>query len=251
LGLPRFDDVGDPAGTPVVYLHGGGDSRLSRHPDDSIAAALGIRLVAVDRCGSADPKRTLLGWGRGLGELADALAIERFAVLGWSAGGPFALAASVALGDRVAAAAVVAGMPPPGGLHVMPRDIRGAIRLARVSPRLAAKRLAVWATRPVSPTGDPVCDRAYAAGRVEAFRGGALALALELALLGRPWGFELADVRAPVTLWYGERDTTCPPSVGRDLERALPHAELRVVDATHQVLFSHWREILDGLASSR
>ena len=49
----RFDDVGDPSGTPVVYLHGGGDSRLSRHPDDSIAASLGVRLLAVDRCGPA------------------------------------------------------------------------------------------------------------------------------------------------------------------------------------------------------
>ena len=48
-----FDDVGDPDGTPVVYLHGGGDSRLSRHPDDSIAAELGVRLLALDRCGPA------------------------------------------------------------------------------------------------------------------------------------------------------------------------------------------------------
>ena len=46
-----LDDVGDPNGAPVVYLHGGGDSRLSRHPDDRIAAALGVRLLAVDRCG--------------------------------------------------------------------------------------------------------------------------------------------------------------------------------------------------------
>ena len=46
-----YDDVGDPNGAPVVYLHGGGDSRLSRHPDDSIAASLGVRLLAVDRCG--------------------------------------------------------------------------------------------------------------------------------------------------------------------------------------------------------
>jgi hypothetical protein len=49
LSRYSIDDVGDPAGAPVVYLHGGGDSRLSRHPDDSIAAALGIRLLAVDR----------------------------------------------------------------------------------------------------------------------------------------------------------------------------------------------------------
>ena len=30
------DDVGDPGGTPVLYLHGTPDSRLSRHPDDGL-----------------------------------------------------------------------------------------------------------------------------------------------------------------------------------------------------------------------
>ena len=57
-----IDDVGDPAGTPVLYLHGGGDSRLSRHPDDSIASALGVRLLAVDRCGPAVRRRMLRTW---------------------------------------------------------------------------------------------------------------------------------------------------------------------------------------------
>ena len=63
---PLIDDVGDPAGTPVVYLHGGGDSRLSRHPDDSIAAALGVRLLAVDRCGPAVRHRSLRVWAEDL-----------------------------------------------------------------------------------------------------------------------------------------------------------------------------------------
>ena len=67
------DDVGDPAGAPVVYLHGGGDSRLSRHPDDSIAAELGVRLVAIDRCGSPVRGRNLLTWAREVGEVLDAL----------------------------------------------------------------------------------------------------------------------------------------------------------------------------------
>jgi pimeloyl-ACP methyl ester carboxylesterase len=46
-----LDDVGDPAGVPVVYLHGTPDSRLARHPDDGVAAAMGVRLLAVDRPG--------------------------------------------------------------------------------------------------------------------------------------------------------------------------------------------------------
>ena len=57
-----IDDAGDPNGTPVVYLHGGGDSQLTRHPDDSIAASLGIRLLAVDRSGALERKRTLRRW---------------------------------------------------------------------------------------------------------------------------------------------------------------------------------------------
>ncbi|MGZ4335389.1 MAG: hypothetical protein ACXVRJ_14110, partial [Gaiellaceae bacterium] len=59
----RLDDVGDPAGEPVVYLHGGGDSRLSRHPDDAIAASLGVRLLAIDRCGPARRLPSLRAWG--------------------------------------------------------------------------------------------------------------------------------------------------------------------------------------------
>ena len=31
-----LDDVGDPEGVPVLYLHGTPDSRLSRHPDDGV-----------------------------------------------------------------------------------------------------------------------------------------------------------------------------------------------------------------------
>jgi len=51
-----------------------------------------------------------------------------------------------------------------------------------------------------------------------------------------------------VTLWWGERDDVCPPSIARDFERRLPNAELRLVDDTHQLLFSHWREILADAA---
>jgi pimeloyl-ACP methyl ester carboxylesterase len=45
------DEVGDPAGAPVLYLHGTPDSRLARHPDDGLAAAAGVRLLAIDRPG--------------------------------------------------------------------------------------------------------------------------------------------------------------------------------------------------------
>jgi len=243
----NIDDVGDPAGTPVLYLHGGGDSRFSRHPDDSIAAALGVRLLAVDRCGPAVRGRILRTWAD---DVVAALPVERFAVIGWSAGGPHALAVAAVAPERVTRAALVGSMPTPEGVRELPRDVQRVMRLARFSPRIAARGLETWGRRPVPPTGDLVTDEAYARGRLESFRDGGLWLARELAYLGRPWGFELADVRAPVTLWWGERDTVCPPAIGRDFERRLPNATLRLVDDTHQLLFGRWREILEDVSAA-
>lgn len=239
-----YDDVGDPAGAPVVYLHGGGDSRLSRHPDDAIAAELGVRLVAIDRCGAAPRGRTLRSWAEEVVSLVESLGIERFGVVGWSAGGPHALAVAAAAPSRVSRVALIGSMPPADGVAVLPRDVRRVMRLARVAPRVAARGLEAWGRQPPPPTGEEATDEAYARGRVESFRAGGLWLARELAYLGRPWGFELENVRAPVTLWWGERDTVCPPSIGEEYARRLPDATLRLVDDTHQLLFSRWREIL-------
>jgi pimeloyl-ACP methyl ester carboxylesterase len=235
------DDVGAPDGTVVVYLHGGGDSRLSRHPDDSIAAELGVRLLAVDRCGPAVRGRSL----RSCAE--DVLAVVPdgpFSVVGWSAGGPHALAVAAVGGARVRRVALVGAMPRPELVSVLSPTVRRTMRVARLSPRLAARGLEAWGRRPPPRTGDPLTDGAYARGRAESFRHGGLWLARELAYLGRPWGFAPADVRVPVTLWWGDADDVCPPTIAADYAAVLPNATLRVVPGTHQVLFSRWRDIL-------
>jgi pimeloyl-ACP methyl ester carboxylesterase len=236
-----LDDVGDPNGAPVVYLHGGGDSRLSRHPDDSIAAAAGVRLLAVDRCGPATRRPSLRAWAE---DLLEVLEIERFGLVGWSAGGPHALAVAAIAPERVVRVALVGSMPPREEIAALPHDVQRVMRLARFAPRVAARGLERWGSRPTPPTGDPLTDDAYARGRVESFRNGGLWLARELAYLGRPWGFDLASVTAPVTLWWGEDDRVCPPSIARTYERELPNATLRIVSGTHQLLFSRWHEIL-------
>jgi pimeloyl-ACP methyl ester carboxylesterase len=236
-----FDDHGD--GTPVFYFHGGGDSRLSRP-----AETHGVRLISVDRCGKRIRGRTLLAWADDVVHLADELAVDRFAVVGWSAGGPHSLAVAAAAPDRVTRVGLVASMPPPDAVAVLPGDVQMVMRLARRSPRLAALGLERWGRKPPDPTGDPEHDAAYADGRIEAFRNGGGWLAHELAYLGRPWGFELADVKPHVTIWYGDRDRVTPPSLGPLFAQRLPDAELRDVQATHQVLFSHWREILADAA---
>jgi pimeloyl-ACP methyl ester carboxylesterase len=244
-----FDDVGDPAGYPVLYFHGGGDSRLTRHPDDGIAVSLGVRLIAVDRSGPVVPGRTLITWARDVEALADSLGLDRFSVAGWSAGGPHALAVAAVVPERVSRVVVVGSMPYPDRAGELARDVRLSLRAAPLAPRFLAGRLEAWGRKPTPPTGQPDTDEAYLRGRIESFRAGGMWLVRELAVLGRPWAFSLEDVRAPVTLWYGESDTVCPPVIGRDFEARLPAATLKLVPGTHQVLFSRWRDILaDALA---
>lgn len=62
------------------------------------AYQLGIRLIAIDRPGyglSTDqPNRTFGDWSTDVLSVADALAIERFGVIGWSTGGIYGLTAA-------------------------------------------------------------------------------------------------------------------------------------------------------------
>ena len=110
-----YDDVGDPAGAPVVYLHGTPDSRLAR-PPDHLTAAAGVRLVAVDRPGAGDsdphPAARLLSLGADVEALLDHLSVPKAILVGWSAGGLFALAAATTLGERVAGVGLIATLPP-------------------------------------------------------------------------------------------------------------------------------------------
>ncbi len=241
-----IDEAGDPNGTPVVYFHGGGDSRLTRHPDDSIAAELGVRLLAFERSGAPRKVRTLRAWAEDAMREID---VEQFATLGWSAGGPHALAIAAVAPERVTAVTMVGSMPPPGGIRNMPSEVQRAMRVGRFAPGYVTRGLEAWSRRPIPPTGSPETDEAYTRGRVESFREGGRWLAYELAYLGRRWGFDLGAIRQHVTLWWGRDDETCPPAIADLYLARLPNAELRLVDGTHQILFSRWREIVASAAA--
>jgi len=232
----KFHDAGD--GPPVMYFHGGGDSPSSR-PAETYDA----RVISVDRCALV-PGRTLRSWARDVVELADELALERFGVIGWSAGGPHALAVAAAAPDRVDRVSLVASMPPHDLIAVTSRSIYLVMRVARRSQWLATRMLERWGREPTPELTQPDHTDAYARGRAESFVGGGRWLAQELAYLGRPWGFELTDVHAPVTLWWGAHDGATPPAIAQEFATRLPDATLKLVDDNHLILFSRWREIL-------
>src|SRR5262249_23573928 len=110
-----YAEHGDPHGEAVLWFPGTPGSRFTTL-DTVSARRAGARLVAIERpgFGLSDPKpdRTLLGFAEDVRELANALAIERFAIAGVSGGAPYVLACALALSHRVRAAAIVAGGGP-------------------------------------------------------------------------------------------------------------------------------------------
>ena len=56
-----YDDVGDPHGVPVLFVHGAPDSRRARHPDDGIAGDLGVWIAAYQSQAAAPGPAFYLG----------------------------------------------------------------------------------------------------------------------------------------------------------------------------------------------
>ena len=272
-----YAEHGDPDGVPVVLSHGWMASRLTRHPDDRLTASLGVRLVAVDRAGigrsDPDEAKTLLSSAADVEAVADELGLERFAVLGHSGGGPYALACARALPQRVTRVAVVSGFAPFDRAEpyagMTPR-MRGFVRLLRAAPWLAGpfmrsapkrfrddagkafdKQFGELCEADRAALADPATHESVLASAVEALAGGHKGVALESQLLFvRPWDFSPAEVGCHVDLWYGAADTIVAPDMGRHLHEAIPDSRLVLVpDAGHMLYVTNWADILEALTS--
>jgi pimeloyl-ACP methyl ester carboxylesterase len=73
----------------------------------------------------------------------------------------------------------------------------------------------------------PQVRQALASVIAEAFRQGGQVAATDVVLLGRPWGFHLAEIHVPVHLWQGEADVLVPPSMGRHQAEQIPNCHAR------------------------
>ncbi len=245
-----YDRLGDPAGTPVMVMHGWGDSRLAR-PNDAPTAATGADMVFVDRPGagqsSPHPERTLLSWADDVTALAGHLGWTRFAVIGWSGGGPHALACAWRLQDRISRVVLVACAPPlsdhPELLrHVHPKfriltslaklDRELAVRLMtltvegyRRDPERAFARQFVGMLGPSDrrALADPDIRAAVMASMSDAVAHGIEGYICEGELLAlRPWGFRPSQLAVPVSLWQGVGDRLIRPTATWWLAGQLP-----------------------------
>jgi pimeloyl-ACP methyl ester carboxylesterase len=207
-------------------------------------------------------------WPHTVAQVADLLQVGKFAVAGWSGGGPYALACAAAMPEQVRAVATVAGMAPLETLkHVFELGLwayRLLIPTARWLPQVAgaliwlARRLPdrylAWEARHGAVgSRDRAALEVAIASLVAAVRestsGGVRGMVDEYRRYYGSWGFDLDEVRQSVTIWQGEHDTWLPMKHARRLASALPNSALRVVPSTgHLIPVVIADEILDDLA---
>ncbi|RKR73954.1 alpha/beta fold hydrolase [Frondihabitans australicus] len=268
-----FAEWGDPAGVPIVGLHGTPGSRLGHPVDLDGLSRAGIRLVTPDRPGyglsSRRLGRSIADFASDVEELADALGLERFAVTGGSGGGPHALAVAHRLPGRVSAVECRVGIAPidAEGLDwfadMDPMNVtefrwalegleRTEVELAREA---AADLVRLDGDRPaLLPDGwelsdadrdrfaDPAIFRVFADEQREAHRQGAGGWVDDDLAFVSPWGFDPADIAVPVTIRYGVHDVIVPAAHGEWLAARIPAAtgypeggEGHVPDPAHRI----------------
>jgi pimeloyl-ACP methyl ester carboxylesterase len=269
-----FDDRGDPVGPVVLFFHGTPDTRLARHPDDSIAASEGLRIVAADRPGlgssGADPAASPTSVAHDHVALLDHLDAERVHVLAWSAGAIPALAFAGSFPERTRSLTLLAPLVPadaygtPGVLDGADDSRRlFAEVLGTMTPDDAGRELAPWL---VPPEIDDALARdllAETIARIEAIPGAADAMVaalrgsvgqgmtgLEREITGQatPLDGLLDAIDAEVTIHVGGDDTMTPLAMARWLAERLG-AELVVHDDGHHLALTRWESILRGIAA--
>jgi pimeloyl-ACP methyl ester carboxylesterase len=238
----RVHDTGDTiasATLTLVWHHGSPQTGAPLAPLVAAAAERGIRLVSYGRpsYGGSTPKpgRDVASAASDVAQLADALGVDRFAVMGASGGGPHALACGALLPDRVIAVACLATLAPFGaeGLDWYAGMAGGGASL-RAAEQGRAARVLFEESSEFDPTS--FIDRDYAAldgtwsslgddVSVASAAGADGLIDDDLAYVA-PWGFEVSAITQPVLLAHGGLDRVVPRSHSEWLLRQCPDAEL-------------------------
>jgi len=243
--------VGKNDGFPIFHFHGSGSSRLEVKLLAAAATAQGVRLIGLDRpgVGRSDPKpgSQLLDWPDDVGEVADQLGIERFAIEGLSAGGPYAMACAYKIPQRLTACGLISTVSPPDLMRkagtasmramwwIGARVPHLVLLYARLVQRMTgsdAASIEKYLVRYAAQLG--AADRQFVSNpetrgllaqvMAESFRqGGEGNLEVVLAE-GRPWGFQPEQITfEKLYIWHGEQDRLMPVATVRLLVQALPH----------------------------
>jgi pimeloyl-ACP methyl ester carboxylesterase len=276
LTLPDGRQLGyaqEGKGNPVIYFHGTASSRLEIQLLKQLTQEGSLRLIGIDRPGyglSTFKDRTRLrDFTPDVNALADHLGIDKFAVLSWSGGGPFALTytaqnpqrvtrlvavgcpslpfdpATAHNGNPLAKFAMKSPLIAKFGLNMFRRsvfnvnhDIEGYL-----ASRSGKNMVTDWPKPDACFFADPTWLKVMYGAMEEGFRQddcSVKAVYQEHMLFMKPWNEPLTQIpKGKVTLWQGAQDKTCPDGNAQKIAEILQDAKVEVFpDEGHCVMFA-------------
>lgn len=252
-------DAGPDAGDLAVCWHHG-TPNVGAPPAPLLDA--GVRWFSLDRPGygasTPVPDRTVASVAADAAAVADALGIERFAVVGHSGGGPHALACAALLAEGVRAAVSISGPAPldADGLDWFAGMAEAGVRSNRAAAQGRAAREALPDVED-EDFGFTTGDEEALGGRwswfidvVRPALGAPGAVDDDLAATA-PWGFDPAAIGVPALLLHGDADRVVPSAHGRWLAANIPGAALRETPGDgHITVMDHAADALAWLRTA-
>jgi len=224
----------------VFWLHGSPSFGEPPVPLFDAAIARGLRWVSYDRPSyggsTSQPGRDVAAAAADVAAVARAQGLDRFAVVGYSGGGPHALASAALLPDQVVATVAFACVGPYGVEGLDYFDGMGVEAELTAAVQGRAELEHELTTTEFDPSVFSPLD--HAALREEwnwlnatsgkAFQQGLDGLLDDDLATVRPWGFELSAINGPVLMVHGDDDRMVPASHTRWLADHVRGAELRL-----------------------
>ncbi|WP_189929395.1 alpha/beta fold hydrolase [Streptomyces sulfonofaciens] len=257
LSLPdqRLLDIevsGPSDGVPLVYYHGSSTSGRQFRFLQRAAHDRGLRLVSFSRPGVGTstrlPGRSVVDTVNDVAAVLDHLGAPRSLHLGWSGGGPHALAAAARLPERVAGATVMCSVAPyeelgseffvgmaQSNADEFNKALQGedAIRPAMEDEAQGKRSAGAEEVRQILMSLLSPADRILATAETAADIGASWAEGLRHGVDGwvdetlsyvKPWGFSVREIAVPTVVWHGAEDLAAPFAHGAWLAQHIPGA---------------------------
>jgi len=268
--------TGDPAGHPVLFHYGTPNCATEFSALTKLATDLGIQLISYSRPGYAtsteQPGRSVADAVADVEAVLDAIGVDEFRTIGWSGGGPHALACAALLPRRCRAAAVLAGVAPytADGLDFLAG--MGEENIEEFGAALAGRDrldgfLSALLPHFTEVTGEsvaeglagllPEIDRRALTGEFADEMAATFRRAMSRGIAGwrdddlafvADWGFSVTDISVPVAIWQGGEDRMVPFAHGQWLAARVPGAQPHLfADEGHLSLISQVDTILADL----
>jgi pimeloyl-ACP methyl ester carboxylesterase len=251
-------DLGDPAGKPVLVHLGTPNSRHLYPPHVTDAASRGLRLFSYDRPGYGEsdplPDRTIADCAADVAAICEALGFDRIAVWGISGGGPHALATAALLPGLVAATAALASPAPYPAEGIdwfegMGKDNVHDFKLLMTDEAAARAKMGKDREQLVAVTGADLAaswqtlltptDAAVLNGHSADYVAFCLREGLapgdqgwwdDSRAMTVSWRFDVTDIAVPTMVMHGREDLFVPFSHGEWLAARIDGVEARLLD---------------------